>query len=38
MTLWRAPCGCLYRGPYRAWTVMLAMKAQQMPCPNHAPL
>jgi hypothetical protein len=32
LTVWQAPCGCIYRGPYRAWTVMLAMKS--MSCPN----
>lgn len=33
-TVWRAPCGCLYRGPYRAWTVMLAIRANDLECPN----
>jgi hypothetical protein len=22
MTLWQAPCGCFFRGPYRAWMEM----------------
>lgn len=22
LTLWRAPCGCLFRGPARAWEEM----------------
>lgn len=22
-TVWQAPCGCLFRGPYRAWLEMM---------------
>lgn len=34
--LWKAPCGCLYLGPWRAWTVMLAYKANEvLECPNE---
>jgi hypothetical protein len=33
--LWKAPCGCLYLGPYRAWTVMHIYKANEiLECPN----
>jgi hypothetical protein len=28
--VWKAPCGCLYRGPWRAWVTMLAMKANMI--------
>jgi hypothetical protein len=32
--VYRAPCGCLYRGPYRAWTVMRDLAASGAECPN----
>lgn len=32
--IYQAPCGCVYLGPYRAWTVMLARKEDGRPCPN----
>lgn len=35
MNAWQAPCGCLYRGPYKAWTIMLATKANNLVCPNE---
>lgn len=28
--VWKAPCGCLYRGPWRAWVTMLEMKANMI--------
>lgn len=28
--VWKAPCGCLYRGPWRAWVTMLEMKANML--------
>lgn len=30
-TLWRAPCGCQFLGPYKAWCEMLKRHAE-----NHA--
>lgn len=33
--VWKAPCGCRYRGPYHAWTIMLTIKANDLECPNH---
>jgi hypothetical protein len=36
-TVWRAPCGCLYRGPYGAWCKMVAIRANNLECPNHSP-
>jgi hypothetical protein len=33
--MYKAPCGCTYRGPYRAWTVMLAMKIYDCPNPHE---
>lgn len=35
MTLWKAPCGCLHRGPYNAWCVMIALKDAGVLCPLH---
>lgn len=33
LTVFQAPCGCMYRGPYNAWRVMKLLNTRN--CPNR---